>query len=154
MNTIRYLYLRNAKKFPVALVAFIVDREGSKITYGTATFNPKAMEMIPARMFDVSSQKIIPLFRGNKQVFHHRKVPFDRRFLREIAAGRLILDKRSVAFPAEQCKCLHDIIGVMMKSLAKDETLPKRTLRAVHSWLLKDKLITPSKEESRATLQA
>ena len=122
MNHIRFLYLRDSKNFPIVCVSYLIDRDDGKATYGISTFNPD-----------------------------DKKVQYERKFLREVAAGRLILDRKNVAFPKDAN--LHTVIACIVSALSEDNNLPKRTRKAVVAWLKNDELPRPNAEVSNPTLQ-
>lgn len=106
METFRYMYLRDENKFPIAVVAYLIDRNECRATYGIATFNPD-----------------------------DKRVTFDRTFLREIAVGRLALYKRVAHFPKKQYNSLARINIAIVQQLRTEKDLPKRTRKAVDAWL-------------------
>src|SRR5665213_68537 len=103
---IRFMYLRNPQKFPVSCLCYYISKSDNRVNYGLSTFNPDD------------------------------KVTFDRKFLREVAAGRMTLDKKSLAFSPDQCSDLHSILRVIIEEMNKDKTLPKRTQKAIKAWLI------------------
>ena len=105
-ETFRYMYLRDQNKFPVACVAYLIDRNDNKANYGIATFNPD-----------------------------DKHVTFDRTFLREIAVGRLALYRKIAHYPSKQYNSLAQINVAIVQAISKERELPKRTRKAVDLWL-------------------
>jgi hypothetical protein len=121
----RYLYLRNEHDHPVAVVAYLLPKDEAIITYGVATFNPNDRVVV-----SIKTGRDLSIVEDRK-----RKIIFDRKFLREIAVGRLCLERKTVSLPAKENNGMKLITRTLMETLAQDETLPKRTQKAVRSWL-------------------
>lgn len=124
----RYMYLRDEREFPVALIAYIVDRNENLVTYGVATFNANEQIMKPIQIGNPKEGRM-------EQVLAPRKIKFDRKFLREIAVGRLCLTRNSIKLPMKEYNSLQRIHTILVTEVAKDSSLPRRTQKAVHSWL-------------------
>jgi hypothetical protein len=127
MTSFRYFYLRNRDKQPVVCISYLVNREDGKATYGTATFNPDEERVI----YD-------PVMIGNTVIDRipvHRKVVFDRTFLRELASGRLVVYKKEAKLPPKQYASFPAIEHAIVSSISKEKGLPKRTKQAAKLWL-------------------
>jgi hypothetical protein len=147
-----YLYLRNPKKNkekrgePIALLSYIHMRGEKKVYFGLATFNKDEMTFVPKKVLpdpnkrpDLKEIICDPKRHHEIQeiVYVPRHVTFNRRFLKEIAVGRLFLDRRYAELPEDKADCLKmmDIHTAIMNELLLDKTLPWRVKRSVKLWL-------------------
>lgn len=124
-----YMYLRDKVKgqekkgFPGTLISYSIERPTAEthiVSYGLATFNTK-----------------------------DKKAIYSRRFLREIAVGRLHIEPKTITLNTKDYNSLRAIQHAIIVAMGEDKGLPTRAQKAIRHWMKE----TTKQEIKQATVK-